>query len=88
MHKAIVLYNPLSGPRQQRRLAEVLAVREVLVQGGIEVEIAATEPNGEAGTQARHAIQAGCDTVLAAGGDGTDLSLRQRRRRRRHRPPG
>jgi YegS/Rv2252/BmrU family lipid kinase len=71
MHKAIVLYNPLSGPRQPRRLAEVQAVREVLVQGGIEVEIAATEPNGEAGTQARHAIQVGCDTVLAAGGDGT-----------------
>lgn len=71
MRKAIVLYNPLSGPRQQRRLARVQAAASVLVRAGVELELAATEPNGNAGEQARRAVLAGCDTVLAAGGDGT-----------------
>lgn len=71
MRKAIVLYNPLSGPRQQPRLARAQAVGSVLSQAGVDLEIVATEPNGRAGEQARQAVQAGCDTVLAAGGDGT-----------------
>jgi diacylglycerol kinase (ATP) len=71
MRKAIVLYNPLSGPRQQRRLATVQAAAAVLLEAGVEVELAATEPNGETGKQARCAVAAGFDTILAAGGDGT-----------------
>jgi YegS/Rv2252/BmrU family lipid kinase len=71
MRKAIVLYNPLSGPRQQRRLATVQAAAEVLLDAGVEVELAATEPHGETAKQVRCAVAAGFDTVLAAGGDGT-----------------
>ena len=71
MRKAMVLYNPLSGPRQQPRLARVQAAAHVLALAGVELEIVATEPNGGAGEQARRAVQTGCDTVLAAGGDGT-----------------
>jgi diacylglycerol kinase (ATP) len=71
MRKAIVLYNPLSGPRQHQRLARVQAAAAVLLAAGVEVELAATEPNGETGNQARCAVAAGFDTVLAAGGDGT-----------------
>jgi YegS/Rv2252/BmrU family lipid kinase len=66
-----MLYNPLSGPRQQRRLAKLQAAASVLADAGVELELVATGPNGEAGEQARRAVQAGCDTVLAAGGDGT-----------------
>jgi YegS/Rv2252/BmrU family lipid kinase len=71
MRKAIILYNPLSGPRQPGRVAKVEAVAAVLLGAGVSLELAATEPDGRAAEQARNAIQAGCDTVLAAGGDGT-----------------
>ena len=71
MRKAIVLYNPLSGPSQQRRLAKVQAAAAVLAGAGVELEIVATEPNGQTADQAHRAIQAGCDAVVAAGGDGT-----------------
>jgi diacylglycerol kinase (ATP) len=71
MRKAILLYNPLSGPRQQGRLAKVQAVASVLADAKVELDLVATEPNGETAEQARRAIHAGCDTVVAAGGDGT-----------------
>lgn len=71
MRKAIILYNPLSGPRQTGRLARVQAAAAVLTQAGVELELLATAPDGAAGEQARRAVHAGYDTVLATGGDGT-----------------
>ena len=71
MRKAIVLYNPLSGRRRQRRTADVEAVLAVLRGAGVEVSASPTEADGEAGRQAQEAIASGCDAVFACGGDGT-----------------
>jgi len=71
MKRAFLLYNPASGPKRQMRLAQVEAARRVLATAGLET---ATEPTwrpGSASEQARDAIAAGFDTILACGGDGT-----------------
>jgi YegS/Rv2252/BmrU family lipid kinase len=71
MRKAALLYNPLSGGRRPRRLADVEAAAQVLRSAGVEVFTAATRSAAETGDQAQEAVAAGCDTVLACGGDGT-----------------
>jgi diacylglycerol kinase (ATP) len=71
MHRALVLFNPSSGRRKHRRQADVKAVVEVLKQGGVEVSTHATASPEKAPQQARAAVVAGCDTVIACGGDGT-----------------
>ena len=77
MRKALLLYNPLSGGRRARRLADVEAAAAVLRSAGVEVSIAPTEgPRGSA-QQARHAASQGVDSVFACGGDGTIHDLLQ-----------
>jgi diacylglycerol kinase (ATP) len=71
MRKAILLYNPLSGRKQNRRLEIIRRVAEILRSGGVELTVAPTIKADESAQQAREAIQQGCDTVIAAGGDGT-----------------
>jgi diacylglycerol kinase (ATP) len=72
MHKALLLHNPQSGrQRHRRRLATIEAVREVLSQGGAEVEIITPETPEAAEPQVRSALSSGFDTVFACGGDGT-----------------
>jgi diacylglycerol kinase (ATP) len=71
MRKAILLYNPLSGRRRDRRALDVEAAATLLRTAGVEVTTLATIPNGEAAQQAREAIAQGVDTVIAGGGDGT-----------------
>ncbi|PYX64747.1 MAG: hypothetical protein DMG74_11475 [Acidobacteria bacterium] len=71
MHKAILLYNPLAGRRRKRRLADVEAALTVLRAAGVEAISAATHSGARAGEQAQEAIESGCDTVFACGGDGT-----------------
>src|SRR5579862_1401337 len=71
MRKAILLYNPLSGRRRDRREPDVEAVAAVLKASDVEVVKLATAPNGEAAQQAREAIENGYDTIIACGGDGT-----------------
>ncbi len=71
MRKAALLYNPLSGPRRKRRLADVEAALAVLHAAGIEAAAEATRGQADAGDQARQAIAGGCDTIFACGGDGT-----------------
>jgi len=71
MQKAVLLYNPLSGGRRGRRLADVEAAAAVLQSGGVEVSIAPTRAAADAAEQVREAIAEGCDTVFACGGDGT-----------------
>ncbi|HEY1802200.1 MAG TPA: YegS/Rv2252/BmrU family lipid kinase [Terriglobales bacterium] len=71
MRKAILLYNPLSGRRQGRRVADVEAAAKILRDAGVEISTAPTRSSAEAGAQAREAISGGCDTVFACGGDGT-----------------
>jgi YegS/Rv2252/BmrU family lipid kinase len=71
MRKAALLYNPLSGGRRERRLADVEAAAQVLCSAGVEVTATPTRSAAETGDQAREAIAEGCDTVFACGGDGT-----------------
>jgi diacylglycerol kinase (ATP) len=71
MRKAILLYNPLSGRRRGRRLADVEAALSVLQSAGVEASAAPTRAAADATDQTRCAIAEGCDTVFACGGDGT-----------------
>jgi diacylglycerol kinase (ATP) len=71
MRKAALFYNPLSGRRCERRLANVKAALAVLHQAGIEAIAEPTRGQADAAEQARHAIAEGCDTIFACGGDGT-----------------
>lgn len=71
MRKAALFYNPLSGRRRQRRLADVEAALAVLHHAGVEAAAEPTRGQADAAEQARHAIAAGCDTIFACGGDGT-----------------
>jgi diacylglycerol kinase (ATP) len=71
MHKAILLYNPLSGGRRNRRLADVEAAAAVLRRAGVKVSAAPTRAAADATEQVREANADGCDTVFACGGDGT-----------------
>lgn len=71
MRKAALFYNPLAGRRSERRLAHVRAALGVLHQAGIEAAAEPTRGQADAAEQTRHAIAAGCDTILACGGDGT-----------------
>jgi len=71
MWRALLLYNPASGIRKERRLADVEAVVKVLREAG--VEISSNTSGGPESTlqQVRQAIADGLDAVLACGGDGT-----------------
>jgi diacylglycerol kinase (ATP) len=71
MRKAVLLYNPESGGRRAKRKAELESVFALLRGAGIEVELMRPHSAAEAQDQAKDAIQRGCDTVLAGGGDGT-----------------
>jgi diacylglycerol kinase (ATP) len=71
MRKAMLLYNPLSGRRRKRRLADVEAALQVLRKAGVEASAAPTRAASDATDQTRQAIADGCDTVFACGGDGT-----------------
>ena len=71
MRKAVLLYNPLSGPRRQRRHADVEAAAAVLREAGVQTVTEATRGQAEVAAQTRQAIANGCDTIFACGGDGT-----------------
>lgn len=71
MRKAILLYNPLSGPRRDRRLADVESALSVLQTAGVVASATPTRAASDAADQTRQAVADGCDTVFACGGDGT-----------------
>src|SRR5258708_3947142 len=71
MRKAVLLYNPLSGRRRERRHADVEAAAAVLRDAGVEAITEATRGQAETAHQTRQAIADGCDTIFACGGDGT-----------------
>lgn len=71
MRKAALLYNQRSGGGRVNRHPEVKAALGALRSAGVEATLTVTTSSDDAGEQARRAVAAGYDTVLACGGDGT-----------------
>ncbi|HKD14314.1 MAG TPA: diacylglycerol kinase family protein [Candidatus Angelobacter sp.] len=71
MKKALLIYNPSSGRKRERRAHQVSRALAVFQAAGIEAESRATTGIGSAVAQTREAVAAGFDTVIACGGDGT-----------------
>jgi diacylglycerol kinase (ATP) len=68
--RAAVIYNPIArGLSRHRHLLQ--RTTAVLARQGIEAELIPTIGPGTGGIQARRQIEAGCDLIVAAGGDGT-----------------
>ncbi|MBV8207671.1 MAG: sphingosine kinase, partial [Acidobacteria bacterium] len=78
MKKVALIYNPVAGSGRSGRAGQVEAAAGVLRRGGIELSVMATRRAGGATDQAMEAIAAGCDTVIACGGDGTVHECMQR----------
>ena len=68
--RAALIYNPVARGLSRRWHLLQRSTR-VLSQQGIQVSLIATYGPGSASAQARHQIDAGCDLIIAAGGDGT-----------------
>jgi diacylglycerol kinase (ATP) len=77
LHKALLLFNPVSGARLKARTATMRRIADIFRRAGIEVHVEATQARGFAGSQARAGIDAGCDAVFACGGDGTVFEVLQ-----------
>jgi diacylglycerol kinase family enzyme len=71
MRRALLLYNPESGRRRSRRLADVQAAATAFQSAGVEPVLEPTHGPGSAAQQARQAITRGCDGVIVCGGDGS-----------------
>jgi YegS/Rv2252/BmrU family lipid kinase len=71
MRRAAILYNPRSGSGRSRRRSDVESAAAILRASGVEVEMEPTVGARLAGAQARRFIDAGFDTIVASGGDGT-----------------
>jgi diacylglycerol kinase family enzyme len=76
MRKAALLYNPDSGGSKRRR-RELETALAVLRDGDVEAELVPTESKYHAGDEARLALESGCDTIFACGGDGTIHNIAQ-----------
>jgi diacylglycerol kinase (ATP) len=68
--RAAIIYNPVARGLSRRKHLLQRSTR-LLSQQGIQVSLIATHGPGTAAAQARHQIDAGCDLIIAAGGDGT-----------------
>jgi len=66
-----LIYNPASGQYSARRAAAIQDAMDVLRSAGIKTEEFLTDGVGSATVCAKQAIAAGCDAVIACGGDGT-----------------
>src|SRR3984885_2163050 len=68
---ALLIYNPTSGRRRQRRFAEIEHAARILKDAGIIAELAPTTAPGAATKIARQAVDQRRGMVIACGGDGT-----------------
>ncbi|MFL6414589.1 MAG: diacylglycerol/lipid kinase family protein [Bryobacteraceae bacterium] len=70
VRRAVLIYNPIARglARHQDSLKRTIGA---LARQDIKVELVATTGPGSASAQVARQIEAGCDLVLAAGGDGT-----------------
>jgi YegS/Rv2252/BmrU family lipid kinase len=71
MRRVALIYNPASGQISARRKSAVEEAMAVLRQAGVEAEAFETGSPGSATSLAKQAVDMGCDTILACGGDGT-----------------
>ncbi|HET7208781.1 MAG TPA: YegS/Rv2252/BmrU family lipid kinase [Terriglobales bacterium] len=71
MQRALLLYNPFAGGRSKRRQALLHELASLIRTAQIELQVEASGGPGQTPAQVRAAIDSGCDTVFAAGGDGT-----------------
>ncbi|HEX4786796.1 MAG TPA: diacylglycerol kinase family protein [Candidatus Sulfotelmatobacter sp.] len=76
MRKAALLYNPDSGGSKQRQ-RELESALAALRNGGVEADLVPTESPHHALEETRRAIDSGCDTIFACGGDGTIHNIAQ-----------
>ena len=76
MRKAALLYNPDSGGSQQRQ-DELKSALATLRSGGIDADLVPTQSPYHAVEETRRAIESGCDTIFACGGDGTIHNIAQ-----------
>jgi diacylglycerol kinase (ATP) len=76
MRKAALLYNPDSGGSKQRQ-RELESALAVLKAAGVEAELIPTQSPYHAVEETRSAIDSGCDTIFACGGDGTIHNILQ-----------
>ena len=67
---AAIIYNPTAG-RMARGVRSLQRTIEILLKNGIHAELVPTTGPGTASVQVQRKIEAGCDLVIAAGGDGT-----------------
>jgi YegS/Rv2252/BmrU family lipid kinase len=77
MRKAALLYNPASGGRGRRRQNELEAALAFLRGAGVDADLVPTQSQDHAGEETRRAIEHGCDTIFACGGDGTIHNIAQ-----------
>ena len=71
MHRIGIVYNPFAGGLKGRGLVRLEKAVRTLEGPDRTVELFGTPGPNRAGELARHAIDSGCDLILAAGGDGT-----------------
>jgi diacylglycerol kinase (ATP) len=68
---ALLIYNPTSGGRRHRRVAEIERAVEILSEAGITAQLAPTTARSSATAMARQAVLDQRGMVIACGGDGT-----------------
>jgi diacylglycerol kinase family enzyme len=77
MRKAVLIYNTSSGSKRKQRARVVQEALAVLQGAGIEASAVASGSMETAAAEARKARHAGCDAVIACGGDGTAHAVLQ-----------
>ncbi len=70
LRRAAIIYNPVARGLS-RHMPMLQRATALLAKQGIEAKLVATTAPGSAGAQTRREIEAGCDLIVAAGGDGT-----------------
>ncbi len=68
--RAAIIYNPVARGLS-RHMPTLQRATALLQRQGIEAKLVATTAPGSAGAQTRREIEAGCDLIVTAGGDGT-----------------
>ena len=69
--QAVLIYNPVSGRKRDARDKGILDARDALKRSAESVRVEGTKARGDATRIASEAVAAGCDLVVACGGDGT-----------------